>query len=279
MDVRFFSTFLEVAYTRHFGKAAENLYLTPAAVSARIKQLEEHFNTTLFFRVRNSIQLTPAGEKLVPYAKSLVDGLNNARNALNEQAAAFLAFGITPNAAACLEHSLMLKLSQHDQSMSFRVDTLSSEQLSRHLHERTIDFAVTSETLKSGDVEHIELCTLKLYLVEPAEENDGENENMHNVHIEWSQKLCDRILGAMPEFKHARFKTNSVEQAIDFLRERDGRAILPDILIKRLEKQGDRHTEKFNKKECSFGLTLYLVRLKEGRHPCVDEITNLLVCD
>jgi hypothetical protein len=48
MDIRFLVTFMEVAQTRHFGKAAENLYLTQSAVSARIKQLEEYFNAALF---------------------------------------------------------------------------------------------------------------------------------------------------------------------------------------------------------------------------------------
>ena len=48
MDIRFLTTFIEVAKTRHFGKAAENLYLTQSAVSARIKLLEEYFHTTLF---------------------------------------------------------------------------------------------------------------------------------------------------------------------------------------------------------------------------------------
>ncbi len=35
MDVKVFRTFLELAKVRHFGRAAENLYLTQAAVSVR----------------------------------------------------------------------------------------------------------------------------------------------------------------------------------------------------------------------------------------------------
>ena len=66
MDIDLLKTFVEVVRTRHFGKAAENLYLTQSAVSARIKQLEEYFNSALFVRNRNSLQLTAAGEKLLP---------------------------------------------------------------------------------------------------------------------------------------------------------------------------------------------------------------------
>ena len=53
MDIRVFKTFLQVAKTKHFGHAAENLFITQAAVSARIKQLEEFYDSTLFIRDKN----------------------------------------------------------------------------------------------------------------------------------------------------------------------------------------------------------------------------------
>ncbi len=40
MDTELLKTFLEVSRTRHFGRAAESLYLTQSAVSFRIRQLE-----------------------------------------------------------------------------------------------------------------------------------------------------------------------------------------------------------------------------------------------
>lgn len=40
MDTELLKTFLEVSRTRHFGRAAEALYLTQSAVSFRIRQLE-----------------------------------------------------------------------------------------------------------------------------------------------------------------------------------------------------------------------------------------------
>ncbi|KKK52296.1 hypothetical protein LCGC14_3106360, partial [marine sediment metagenome] len=41
MDIDLLKTFVEVVRTRHFGKAAENLYITQSAVSFRIRQLEQ----------------------------------------------------------------------------------------------------------------------------------------------------------------------------------------------------------------------------------------------
>ena len=79
MDVKVFRTFLEVARVRHFGRAAENLYLTQAAVSARIKQLEGYFDTQLFIRDRNNIKLTSSGERLIGYAEVMVSTLQQAK--------------------------------------------------------------------------------------------------------------------------------------------------------------------------------------------------------
>ena len=43
MDVKVFRTFLEVARVRHFGRAAENLYLTQAQDAVLTKQASVYF--------------------------------------------------------------------------------------------------------------------------------------------------------------------------------------------------------------------------------------------
>ena len=72
MNTDLLRTFLEVAKTRHFGDAADNLYLTQSAVSSRIKQLESALGVRIFTRQRNNILLTPAGERLLPHAENLL---------------------------------------------------------------------------------------------------------------------------------------------------------------------------------------------------------------
>lgn len=73
MDTELLKTFPEVSRTRHFGRAAEALYLTQSAVSFRIRQLENQLGVNLFTRHRNNIRLTTAGEKLLPYAETLMN--------------------------------------------------------------------------------------------------------------------------------------------------------------------------------------------------------------
>ncbi|MEO1495131.1 MAG: transcriptional regulator GcvA [Pseudomonadota bacterium] len=68
------------AAARHmsFAKAAEELFVTPAALSYQIKQLEEFFGIELFTRLNRAVALTDAGHALVP---GVAEGFDNIRQA------------------------------------------------------------------------------------------------------------------------------------------------------------------------------------------------------
>ena len=65
------------AAARHmsFAKAAEELNVTPAALSFQIKTLEEHLGAPLFHRLNRAVKLTEAGEALAPGAKDGFEAL------------------------------------------------------------------------------------------------------------------------------------------------------------------------------------------------------------
>ncbi len=62
-------TFIAVAETGSFSKAAERLCKTTATISYRIKLLEENTGVALFFRTTRSVTLTAAGEHLLCQAR------------------------------------------------------------------------------------------------------------------------------------------------------------------------------------------------------------------
>jgi DNA-binding transcriptional LysR family regulator len=65
MEFRQLRTFLAIAETSSFTRAANRVHLTQAAVSAQIKGLEEEVGRPLFARVNKKVFLTEAGELLV----------------------------------------------------------------------------------------------------------------------------------------------------------------------------------------------------------------------
>jgi DNA-binding transcriptional LysR family regulator len=67
-DIRYF---LALSRTRSFVAAGSELKVTHSTVSRRLSALEDSLQTQLFFRTEKGCRLTPAGEKLLPYAERL----------------------------------------------------------------------------------------------------------------------------------------------------------------------------------------------------------------
>ncbi|MBR9885548.1 LysR substrate-binding domain-containing protein [Marinobacterium lacunae] len=84
VTLRQLQIFLVAAETLSFQRAAESLGLTPPAVSMQMGSLGEELGSPLFEKKGRSIELTPAGEKLVPYARRITQTLREANNAIQE---------------------------------------------------------------------------------------------------------------------------------------------------------------------------------------------------
>ena len=64
--------FHAVAELKSFTRAGQRLHMTQPAVTSHIRQLEEHFNTRLFDREHNRIELTAAGRRVEEHARRIL---------------------------------------------------------------------------------------------------------------------------------------------------------------------------------------------------------------
>ena len=84
LDSDLVRTFVAIAETGSFTRAARQVFRTPGALSMQIKRLEETLGKTLFVRDARQVRLTPEGEVLLSFGRRLLK--------LNEEAVAqFLA--------------------------------------------------------------------------------------------------------------------------------------------------------------------------------------------
>ena len=84
MADRRLQVFHTVAKLLSFTKAAESLHMTQPAVTFQVRQLEEHFNTRLFDRTHNRINLTEAGKQVYNYADKIFELYAEMNNAVRE---------------------------------------------------------------------------------------------------------------------------------------------------------------------------------------------------
>lgn len=73
--------FNEVARHLSFVRAAENLHLTPPAVTMQVKELEGHVGMPLFDRKGKQVSLTTTGEYMLVYARKILATVKDAEDA------------------------------------------------------------------------------------------------------------------------------------------------------------------------------------------------------
>ena len=78
--------FHAVAELKSFTRAGQRLHMTQPAVTLQIRHLEEHFNTRLFDREHNRIELTAAGRQVEKYAKRILALYSEMNGSLRELA-------------------------------------------------------------------------------------------------------------------------------------------------------------------------------------------------
>ncbi|EIR9305805.1 HTH-type transcriptional regulator HdfR [Salmonella enterica] len=229
VDTELLKTFLEVSRTRHFGRAAEALYLTQSAVSFRIRQLENQLGVNLFTRHRNNIRLTTAGEKLLPYAETLMNTWQAARKEVahtsrhNE-----FSIGASASLWECMLNAWLGRLYQLQEPQSglqFEARIAQRQSLVKQLHERQLALLITTEAPKMDEFSSQLLghFTLALYCSSPARKKS----ELNYLRLEWGPDFQQHETGLIAADEVPVLTTSSAELARQQLSALNGCSWLP----------------------------------------------------
>ncbi|ECW8323891.1 HTH-type transcriptional regulator HdfR [Salmonella enterica] len=241
VDTELLKTFLEVSRTRHFGRAAEALYLTQSAVSFRIRQLENQLGVNLFTRHRNNIRLTTAGEKLLPYAETLMNTWQAARKEVahtsrhNE-----FSIGASASLWECMLNAWLGRLYQRQEPQSglqFEARIAQRQSLVKQLHERQLDLLITTEAPKMDEFSSQLLghFTLALYCSSPARKKS----ELNYLRLEWGPDFQQHETGLIAADEVPVLTTSSAELARQQLSALNGCSWLP---VNWVNEKGGLHT-------------------------------------
>ncbi|MGH1596495.1 HTH-type transcriptional activator IlvY [Yersinia proxima] len=84
MDLRDLKLFLHLAESRHFGRTAKAMHVSPSTLSRQIQRLEETIGQPLFLRDNRTVQLTDAGAQLKAFAQQTLLQYQQLRHALGQ---------------------------------------------------------------------------------------------------------------------------------------------------------------------------------------------------
>jgi len=145
LDIDLLKTFLAIADTGSFTRAAEEVHKTQSAVSMQMKRLEELLGRTLFVRDGRASRFTADGERLIEYARRMV--------AINDEAvAAFtqpdltgtVRFGTPDDYADRFLPEILARFSRTHPQVTVDVDCLNSAVLFEKAKRSEIDLAVVT---------------------------------------------------------------------------------------------------------------------------------------
>ena len=85
MDLRDLKTFLHLAESRHFGRSARAMHVSPSTLSRQIQRLEEDLGQPLFVRDNRTVTLTEAGEELRVFAQQTLLQYQQLRHTIDQQ--------------------------------------------------------------------------------------------------------------------------------------------------------------------------------------------------
>lgn len=234
MDIDLFKTFLEVRNTRHFGRAAENLYLTQAAVSARIKQMEEYFGVQLFLRKRNNLQLTPEGERLVSHAETMLLAWSRAKQdvALKVDQKDQLGIGTSADLWNYAYKYRLPAIFKAFPDVALRSEVHAPDHLLRMVVERSLDIAILFDSPSVPDVTVKSAGKMKLVLASTIPSVTAKTALKDNyVYVDWGTAFnmfhAKRFNDAGPAVLYTTMATN----AEAFMADCPSSAFLPQSMV------------------------------------------------
>lgn len=204
MDTELLRTFLEVKQTRHFARAADNLFVTQAAVSARIRLLETRVGQRLFTRSRNNIQLTAAGARLVPYAESILAAWSRAlmETAHGERGGALFVLGCLPSLREIYLDDWLSHLLEAPGDWLLQIESLNTQELVQRIRERSVSVGVLYEPPRAADLWSESLTRFDLILVSTTPDTSIASGLSEYIYVDWGSSFAvahnDLLTGLSP---------------------------------------------------------------------------------
>lgn len=157
MEIRQLRSFWILIREGTLVRVADDVHLTPAAVYKQLKSLEDELGCQLYRRVGRRILLTPAGEALLPYSKSLLAQHDAAIAAARERAGkGVVRIGAGPAVGKYLLPGILRRYRRTLPNVEVTVETQHTSELIRRLTRGSLDLILAHSFLREERGVHIE---------------------------------------------------------------------------------------------------------------------------
>ena len=160
MSDRRLKVFHTVAKLLSFTRAAEAMHMTQPAVTFQVRQLEEYFNTRLFDRTHNKVNLTQAGERVAEYAERIFDLYTEMENSVRDltgEISGALTIGASTTIAEYMLPALLGEFKNRYPDINLRLKVSNSEGIVSMVEHNVIDLGVVEAPVSNKNL-IVEVC-------------------------------------------------------------------------------------------------------------------------
>jgi DNA-binding transcriptional LysR family regulator len=235
MDLELLRTFLELNRTRHFGRTAEALFLTQAAVSSRLKSLETQLGVTLFERSRREMRLTPEGSRLVRHSESMIAAWRAARQDVSlAEASEQLVIGGSLRLWDVLLQRWLHDLRRANSGLAIIAEAQSPDFLTRKLIDGTLDVAIMLEPAQLDIMQVREIATIEFILVSSHAGLDVTGALQRDyIYVDWGLSFALDHRRTFPDAPESMTRLSHAKMALEYITSIGGSAYLPRRMVGR----------------------------------------------
>ncbi|MFB9080494.1 LysR family transcriptional regulator [Flavobacterium procerum] len=167
MDFRL-KVFYTVALRLNFTKAATELYISQPAVSKHVQELEETYKTKLFERKGPKIALTPAGEILLKYTKSISEiyrEMSFEMSSFVDERQGSLRLGASTTISQYIISPVLARFHQKQRDIKVNLLNGNTEQIESALINKEIEIGIVEGQSKNQSIKYIPFLKDELVLV------------------------------------------------------------------------------------------------------------------
>jgi DNA-binding transcriptional LysR family regulator len=172
VELRQIRFFVAVAEDRHFGRAAERMYIAQPALSQHIRRLERELGVQLFDRSARHVRLTPAGEAFLVVARRMLrqveEGTDAARRAEAGETGS-LAVGVNMSVGAPVLSVLLRHWHRARPAVRPRLTSGSARELVDLVRRRELDLALVDGPVTDGGLDSALVLDDRLVVVLPVD--------------------------------------------------------------------------------------------------------------
>lgn len=162
-------TFVAIAETGSFTKAAEVVHKTQSAVSMQMKRLEERVGRPVFVRDGRASRLTEDGERLLDYARRIVKlNMEAVSSFADAELSGRVCLRVPDDYADRYLPDIMARFSRTHPSVEFTVICAPTSELVQYIASGTIDLAIITATDITSRNAHVIRRERLLWVSPPA---------------------------------------------------------------------------------------------------------------